>query len=140
MTKEEAKQISEIFAAYAEGKTIQFYFDDSDEVDDCSGWSDITSLDRININNIKNYRIKPEQKLRPYKGVEEFLNAQKEHGMYLISKNKGDIARLPVIVEPKKISMFWQPDDLSLTGYMYSDLLNYWLHQDGTPCGIMEDQ
>lgn len=132
MTREEATHLSDVLKAYSEGKPIQRATKGKND-----WWiSDYPTFefDRYD------YRIKPEPKYRPYKNAEEFLKAQKEHGMYLISKNKRDRARFPVIVEHEKILMFWEPKDSSLTGYMYSDLLNYWTHQDGTPCGIFVDE
>ena len=134
MTKEEAKRVSEIFAAYAEGKTIQIYF--YDPIDDCSEWSDMTSLDKININNIKNYRIKPEQKLRPYKDAAEFLKAQKEHGPYIDTE---DWATLGIYTIPYTVNnsrVYWK------AGYdLYSNWeeLSHHVWQDGTPCVIVEE-
>lgn len=135
MTKEEAKQISEIFAAYAEGKTIQFYFEDSDEVDDCSGWTDVPSFDRINIDNIKNYRIKPEQKLRPYKDLEEFLNEQKKHGPYIDTESWPSLGLYTIPYSVNDSRVYWK------AGYdLYSNWeeLSHHVWQDGTPCGIVE--
>lgn len=129
MTKEEAAHLSDVLKAYSEGKTIQIY--------DRGKWNNCDSIVYFDAKP-KKYRIKPEPKLRPYKNAEEFLQAQKEHGMYLISKNKGDRVRLPIIVKAEEIFMYWDPENPSPTGYMYSDLLNYWTHQDGTPCGILE--
>lgn len=72
--------------------------------------------------------------------AEEFLKAQKEHGMYLISKNHSDRARLPLMIKQEGIFMFCYTEDTNLTGYTYSDLLNHWTHQDGAPCGILENE
>lgn len=131
-TREEAKHLSDVLKAYSEGKQIQWRNRITDE------WIDCSDTPAFNIEYLM-YRIKPEPKYRPYANTEEFLNAQKEHGLYLISKNKRDRARIPVIVQPEKIFMYWLPGDSCPSEYTYSALLAYWLHQDGTPCGIVEE-
>lgn len=134
MTHEEAKHLSDVLKSAADGKPVQYKANNEES------WKDLP-LDtwrQIQIDYYE-FRIKPEPKYRPYKDAKEFLKAQKEHGMYLISKNKSHIARYPVIVEPERILMFWEPKDSCLTGYKYSDLFDWWLHQDGHLCGIMEE-
>ncbi len=79
------------------------------------------------------YRIKPEPKYRPYKDAKEFVQAQKEHGLYL-TFGKG-VYRFPIEVYDYTITIykFSAHDTLS-----YEELLKYtW--QDGTPCGVKEE-
>lgn len=134
MTKEEAKNLSDILKSAADGKTIQY------KANNEGSWKDLPldTWHTISMNYYE-FRIKPEPKYRPYANAEEFFNAQKEHGLYLISKNKRDRARIPVMVQPEKIFMYWLPGDTCFSEYTYSALLAYWLHQDGTPCGIVEE-
>lgn len=131
MTKEEAKYFSEVLKAYSEDKEIEYLNMDDKWVPKHSPNFDAGPF---------RYRIKPELKYRPYNSTEEFLKAQKEHGMYLISKNHSDRARLPLMIKRDSVFMFCYPEDTKLTGYTYSDLLNHWTHQDGTPCGILEEK
>lgn len=131
MTKEEAKHFSEVLKAYSEGKEIEYLNTDGEWVPKHNP----SFYDRP-----FKYRIILEPKYRPYKSAEEFLKAQKEHGMYLISKNQRDRARLPLIINYDSVFMFCYPEDINLTGYTYSDLLNHWVHQDGTCCGILENE
>ena len=77
------------------------------------------------------YRVKPEPKLRPYKNAEEFLQAQKEHGMYI---KENDIYVIPVRIAYEKVCLH------EGNGYVsFEYLLKYFQWQDGTPCGIMEE-
>ena len=75
------------------------------------------------------YRIKPELKLRPYKNAEEFLAAQKEHGMYLspVSINRNIF---PIEIDNYGISVVTRVDTVT-KHYSYKFLVeNNWKHQD----------
>lgn len=80
------------------------------------------------------YRIKPGQKLRPYT-FEEFLMAQKEHGMYLKWKN-AEHESLYLPYEIRDIGVSFSPGEIN---YAYEDLLHTCTWQDNSPCGIMEE-
>ena len=59
MTREEAKELLPIIQAFTEGKPIQFRTNNR-------SWVDLLDND-IEINALFEYRIKPEQKYRPFK-------------------------------------------------------------------------
>ena len=71
MTREEAKELLPIIQAFTEGKTIQFRTNNR-------SWVDLLDND-IEINAIFEYRIKPEQKYRPFKTQEECWNEMLKH-------------------------------------------------------------
>ena len=85
------------------------------------------------------YRIKPKPTYRPYKNAQEFLQAQKEHGMN-IWQNGCNYYRLPLYITDTLISIQYPQIDGSVVGVdkLYIDLLREYTWQDGTPCGIEE--
>lgn len=126
MTKEEtAKRIS-IMQAYLDGKTIQFL---------CGvQWMDVEGEPSWS-NNVK-YRIKEEPQYRPYANAKEFLQAQKEHGPYILEKAAVDRYLNPVMILSDGI-VFWFSNHT--VTFKYSEIDKkpfYW--QDGTPCRVIE--
>lgn len=65
--RNEAKILVPIISAYAEGRILQYKEE--------KGWRDIEDSEGLSINTIikeaENYRIKPEEKYRPFKDAEE---------------------------------------------------------------------
>lgn len=126
MTKEEAKHLSEILKAYSEGKTIQYAYSNL--------WFDV---DDFIMNNMAKYdlRVKPEEKWRPYKSSEEFINAQKEHGPHF--KSCGQFY-LPLMVDRERGIVY---SDINGSSFMsYQELLQTRAWEDGTRCGIEKDE
>ena len=78
MTREEAKELLPIIQAYAEGKTIQFL--------DGGKWLDVYETDFHQ--SPDKYRIKPEQKYRPFKTQEECLDEMLKHQPFGWLKSK----------------------------------------------------
>lgn len=123
MTKEEAKHLSEVAKAYSEGKIIQFY-------DDKKKWIDLEGQVFFT-HAISRYRIKPENKIRPYKNAEEFLKAYKEHGPFVKDNRPRN----------KYTNVNYIYDDcVILNTYIcnYDVLIKFFKWQDGTPCGVIE--
>ena len=70
MTREEAKkELLPIIQAFAEGKTIQYKFNE--------GWLDLDRL--VVLRDTSKYRIKPEPKYRPFKSQEECWEEMHKH-------------------------------------------------------------
>ena len=69
MTREEGKEMLPIIQAFAEGKTIQ--------VKERGKWVDLDETDFSR--SIDEYRIKPEQKYRPFKTREECWQEMQKH-------------------------------------------------------------
>lgn len=125
MTKEEAKHLSEILKAYSEGRIIQIHLP-SDKWED----TPYPAFDRHPLN----YRIKPEPKYRPYNSAEEFLNAQKEHGPHILYDKFGYNVITQINQDSIWINLYQSHQKIS-----FSKLVNYkW--QDGTPCGVLENE
>lgn len=70
---------------------------------------------------------------RPYKDAEEFLEAQKEHGSYLLACGQ---KHLPSLVDDRCIVT------VSTSGakaWTYSEVLNVFVWRDYSPCGVKEE-
>lgn len=80
MTRKEAKEMLPIIQAYAEGKTIQFL--------DGGKWLDVYETD-FHESTYK-YRIKPEQKYRPFKSQEDCWQEMLKHHPFGWLKSKKD--------------------------------------------------
>lgn len=80
-----------------------------------------------------NYRIKQKPKIRPYKDAKEFLEASKEHGLFIdtFPLQLSNCYNLPIYVSPDGVRFVHR-------AYSFSEIKKYhW--QDGTPCGVEED-
>jgi len=112
-----------VMQAAKEGKEIESTF-----WDDKSIWYDCKEPDWNW--DVYDYRIKPEPKYVPYENAEEFLRAQKKHGLYVIL---GGVYKLASFVTDDSI-MF---SDLQTIDFDY--LLDKFKWQDGTPCGKLKE-
>lgn len=121
MTKEQAKHLSEVLKAYSEGKELEYLTMDNEWVPKRGSNFDANPF---------NYRIKPEPKYRPYKSAEEFLKAQKEHGPYI---KISDDYYLPDMLLEKGICGAGEVET-------WDKVINKYKWQDGTPCGILENE
>lgn len=118
-----------VMQAYEDGETIQIY--DSN----FNTWIDTTSPVGWDWMHDR-YRVKPEQKIRPYKDAEELIAAQKEHGPY-IRRGESYYMLINFNNEYLKIN---STDSGFLTVFLYHDLMIDFTWQDGTPCGIAEEE
>lgn len=80
----EIQRLMPIFQAIAEGKTIQYKNGDWQDID---GDEDGLNLDTL-IKYQDNYRIKPEQKYRPFKNAEECWQEMLKHQPFGVVKDK----------------------------------------------------
>lgn len=131
MTKEEQEILDyqiEVMEAYKNGAEIEFcentFSEPHWEVCNCPKW------DWMHYG----YHVKETPKYRPYKDAQEFLQAQKEHGMYLYTK-KSDRYRIPTSVGRGGVELTSFGNAVS---YGWELLLDSLTWQDGTPCGIKE--
>lgn len=109
-----------VLQAAKEGKKIQFKLR-QESVREYEDTFPIWNFDGFD------YRVKPEQKLRPYANAEEFLAAMKEHGPYLL---RDCTYFMPILVDNDGVI---DKDDFT----DYEEMVEYtW--QDGHPCGIEE--
>lgn len=127
MTREQAKELLPIIQAFAEGKTIQYYF---------GGvvWRDVKSNEAIDFrDNPSNYRIKPEPKYRPFANIKECWEEMQKHKPLGWIKDTSTICN---IINIQKNGIF-----------IYDGIANRYLNfinvfnlkfADGTPFGIKE--
>ena len=120
MTREEAKILLPIIQAYAEGKTIQVV----DTTDQCGTWEDVVDL-KINT-DFEDYRIKPEQKYRPFKDAGECWQEMQKHQPIGYTKLIGET----------EYSFITDVDNT----INYSDAMKEYTFADGTPFGIKEEE
>ena len=133
MTREEAKELLPIIQAFAEGKTIQYETRDGCiDLDALYPHSDILSK----------YRIKPEQKCRPFKSQEECWGEILKHECYGWVKSKDDNDR-------RHISSIQKDDEDNvwfiivsfggIDGFSSEQMFENFEFLDGTPFGIKEE-
>ena len=122
MTREEAKELLPIIQAWAEGKNIQFLSDGE--------WHDINQADFTCYPD--KYRIKPEQKYRPFKTQEECLNEMLKHQPFgWIKNNDGYIFNILAMLKTSvKLNECYKNNCELFKGYKFID---------GTPFGIKEE-
>ena len=130
MTREEAKTMLPIIQAYAEGKEIEI-FDDTKRK-----W--ITAiLPNFNCDS-SFYRIKPEQKYRPFKDTEECWTEMLKHQPFGWVKDKKDVHHRALITAVD--------DDtygMSLNGnvaWSLSGIMDLFTFADGTPFGVKVEE
>ena len=124
MTREEAKELLPVIKAYVEGKTIQF--------NHLGKWVDVVSELNPEYYPLK-YRIKPEQKYRPFKSQEECWQEMLKHQPFgwvrtIISDN----LRLIESIIPREIFC-------NRTFTPYKEAFEWLKFADGTPFGIKEE-
>ena len=79
---------------------------------------------------LNDYRIKPEDKYRPYESVEEAFQAAKERGFWIKCKNKESLCT----IHDFGVGIC---GDLYINGYDALKFLNDFVwHDDGSPCGV----
>ena len=124
MTREEAKELLPIIQAFAEGKTIQVWTNDTWEDEEYPCFFE----------ELSQFRIKPEPKYRPFKSQEECWNEMLKHQPlgWLRSKHIKDIYQL-ITIRNHEIRIF---ADLPL---YFSRAYREYEFLDGTPFGIKEE-
>lgn len=77
-----------------------------------------------------------EPKYRPYKDAEEFMEAQKEHGLYLFSTSSC-CYKIVTGINYGSVAILW--DSKQVEEISFKDLLARATWTDGSPCGVKED-
>ena len=116
-----------IMKAYEDGKTIEQKRFDRTE------WESIVYAENFPFDFLMNeYRIKPEDKYRPYESVEQAFTDAKKHGFWLKHKLSGRICFLTSFLEERNtIYINSRATVCGLDDYVWLD--------DGSPCGIKID-
>lgn len=116
-----------IMKAYEDGKTIEQKRFDRTE------WESIVYVENFPFDFVSNeYRIKPEDKYRPYESVEQAFTDAKKHGFWLKHKLSGRICFLTSFLEERNtIYINSRATVCGLDDYVWLD--------DGSPCGVKID-
>ena len=123
MTREEAKELLPIIQAFADGKTIQVWYNDT--------WQDDEYPSFVELNL---FRIKPEPKYRPFRNVEECWQEMQKHQPFGWLKDT-DTGGYIIISE-------LDDEDIVISlnnGWDYAVLMKCYTFADGTPFGIKEE-
>lgn len=129
MNRSEAKELLPIIRAFAEGKSIEFK-------DSYGKWikSDLLAFDLP----LKNYRIKPEPKYRPFANAEECWQEMQKHEPFGWVKDKevGDYEIITRVNDKENLGFMSinSQSDWTLEG-----LMDFYTFADGTPFGIKEE-
>ena len=133
MTREEAKELLPIIQAFAEGKTIQYETRD--------GWIDLDAL-YPHSDILSKYRIKPEQKCRPFKSQEECWGEILKHECYgwVKSKDNNDRRHISSIQKDDEDNAWFIIVSFGgIDGFSSEQMFENFEFLDGTPFGIKEE-
>ena len=131
MTREEAKkELLPIIQAFAEGKTIQYKFNE--------GWLDLDRL--VVLRDTSKYRIKPEPKYSPFKNQEECWNEMHKHPDFGWIKGKvtGEYKQV-IRVFGYGTELIFNISYNSPADYSPEMMFDSYTFTDGTPFGIKEE-
>ena len=123
MTREEAKELLPIIQAFAEGKTIQVWANDTWQDEEYPFFGELSL-----------FRIKPEPKYRPFRNVEECWQEMQKHQPFGWLKDT-DTGGYIIISE-------LEDKDIEISGnncWDYVGLMKCYTFADGTPFGIKEE-
>ena len=122
MTREQAKVLLPIIQAFAEGKTIEY----------CNNGNWVEQENFGFMDNVWNYRIKPESEYRPFKNAEECWQEMQKHQPFgwvrVINRYKN-------ILELRDTK---NGIELLEENWTYKELCERVTFADGTPFGIRE--
>ena len=135
MTREEAKRRAELYSALADGKTIQWKHPTKGE------WLYINIGEFNSFCETIKYRIKPEQKYRPFNSKEECWNEMMKHQPFgwLKSKKNGSFCCIGEVSWSdafRDVHITYSTNE-SLAHSTIS-VFNEYTFADGTPFGIRE--
>lgn len=127
MTRDQAKKAIELLQAYIDGKTIEYKIRGIDY-----NWCQFKKNDNPAFDwSTTDYRIKPEPTYRPYNSMQEFMEAEKKHGPWLLRDCDHSIAYKALHVSDQAVSFLNYHKS-------FEDLFNDFEWQDGTGCCVME--
>lgn len=128
MNRQQAKVLLPIIQAFAEGKTVEYCYNDNWIEQENYGFMD----------NVRNYRIKSEHKYRPFKNAEECWTEMQKHQPFGWIKDKGDGYKVLIT----KVNDDKNTDYMSINGnggWTLDGIMDYYTFADGTPFGIKEE-
>ena len=128
MNRQQAKDFLPIIQAFAEGKTVEYCYNDNWIEQENYGFMD----------NVRNYRIKSEPKYRPFKNAEECWTEMQKHQPFGWLKDKEDGYKVTIT----KVNDDEKTDNMSINGngsWDFQGIMHYYTFADGTPFGINEE-
>lgn len=133
MTTEE---MIKVMLAYERGEQIEYRIKDFMRDDEWCVQKEFPEWDWRTFD----YRVKPKPTYRPYKNAYEFLQAQREHGMYLRPSTKAKYMT-PITISGDTITLAFPLDsgNVYTCRYSYGDIFKDFTWQDDTPCGVKEE-
>ena len=127
MRREEIERRAELYSALAEGKTIQFQNPNGGE------WFDVKIETLRSICEEFNYRIKPEQKYRPFKNQEECWEEMHKHPDFgWVKSPRGELFCIDKVFEE---GIVYKHSSCHFNEYLEGQ----YSFADGTPFGIKEE-
>ena len=136
MNRNQAKEFYPILQAFAEGKVIESRTKPS-LIEGSDVPNDWTEMKEIEFWNNIEYRIKPEQKYRPFKDKEECWNEMQKHQPFGWVKRNGYYYNIIAI---GVISVTIIGTEGNIARLNYSDLLSRYSFVDGTPFGVKVEE
>lgn len=126
MTREEAKELSPVLKAWAEGRIIQFRKKGTSE------WVDFYE-DDLMVSSAYYYRIKPEPKYRPFKTQEECWDEMLKHQPFGWIKDSG---LHYMITSVSNRCICFGEEFCNNFNYIFK----FYKFADGTPFGVKEEE
>lgn len=131
MTRENVKKSMDIISAFAEGKVIQI-------LNERDRWVDLTEREGLPMGTLEDvpdiFRIKPEQKYRPFKNAEECLAEMQKHQLFGWVKKQGLYRNIANVMICSITFADNEARDVD-----YEQALKNYTFADGTPFGILEE-
>lgn len=127
MNRQQAKELLPIIKAYAEGRTIQYYYEGE-------GWIDVTPNEVADFSdNPSKYRIKTGPTYRPFKTKAECWQEMQKHQPFGWVKSKF-LKHFKYVVQITDNSCVFSHS----FGNTFDDMYKEYTFADGTPFGIKE--
>lgn len=130
MTREETKVLLPVIQAFSEGRIIEC----SSITDVSKAWREVTDFPIGMIKNFK-FRIKPEQKFRPFKDAEECWNEMQKHQPFGWVKDRNGSAFVIEKVDSRSFVEVYDEGTCAL-----KEVFENYTFTDGTPFGVKTEE
>lgn len=137
MDKNQAKEFYPILQAFAEGRVIECRTKPSALSKSCRDLNDWTEMKDISFWDNIEYRIKPEQKFRPFKDAEECWAEMLKHQPFGWIKGKESEHHsliTSIIADEEEVYIN------GISGFVLDEIMEHYTFADGTPFGVKEEE
>jgi hypothetical protein len=132
MIRENVKKNMDIISAFAEGKTIQYKTD-------TGSWHDLTENEGLPMGTLaeepNKFRIKPEQKFRPFKNAEECWTEMQKHQPFGWVKDRNGSKFVIENVDSRGFVEVYDEGTCS-----FNEVFENRTFADGTPFGVKTEE